>query len=172
VKLIAVLIALLLIVATSACLTTTKMGDIHVETDTTSSQTAQNATEPAINVTVSSLGEADTLTLNGVPTSPPSGYKFVEYATYFQNINATKMDMGNPYYFKLLDTRGKIYTFDPLTFSVKQTVKGKTLGGLSVKTNTRPGDTHSGIIFFKIPVTTEPKLLIYNDSTNRIAINL
>jgi hypothetical protein len=172
VKLIAVLTALLLIVATSACVTTTKTGEIHVETDTASSQTAQNATEPAINVTVSSLGETDTLTLNGVPTSPPPGYKFVEYATYFQNINVTKIDMGNPYYFKLLDTRGKLYTFDPLTFGVKQTVKGKTLGGLSVKVNTRPGDTHSGIIVFQIPRTTEPKMLIYNDSTNKIAIKL
>jgi hypothetical protein len=80
--------------------------------------------------------------------------------------------MGNPYYFKLLDARGKLYSFDPLTFSVKQTVKGKTLGGLAVKTDTKPGDTNSGIIVFQIPESTAPKMLIYNDSTNRIAINL
>jgi hypothetical protein len=172
VKLIAVLTALLLVVATSACVTTTKTGEIPIETNTTSSQNAQNATQSALNVTVVSLGETSTLSLNGVPTSPTSGYKFVEYATYFQNINGTKMDIGNPYYFKLINTKGKFYTFDPVTFSVKQTVQGKTLGGLTVKTNTKPGDTNSGIIVFQIPESTKPKILNYNDGINTINLNL
>ena len=81
---------------------------------------------------------------------------------------------GIAYHFQVARRdRATVYAFDPVTFSVKQTVQGKTLGGLAVKTGTKPGDTNSGIIVFQIPETDSAKdVLIYNDGTSRIALNL
>ena len=48
--------------------------------------------------------------------------------------------MGNPYSFKLRDMNGNIYSYDSFTYSLQQQVNGKTLKGLTVQSNTQPGE--------------------------------
>lgn len=99
----------------------------------------------------------------------------VKYALYFQNINAkgTNNDIGNPYSLRLRDAEGNLYFFDSYTFSLaEQHVNGQTLKGLSVQTNTQPGDKFGGMVVFQIPSSATPKTLTYDDYVNKITINL
>jgi len=126
-----------------------------------------------ISVNATSLGSSSTLSSSyGTPTAAATNNKFVTYAVYFQNLNKKDLDMGNPTEIKLRDTNGNIYSYDSFTYSLQQQVNGVTLKGLSVETNTQPGDKYSGLIAFQIPTSATPKSLTYDDYTNKITINL
>lgn len=173
-----VLLAILAITATSACIDTTNRNtDTNQAASNTPSgtPTSQNtpASQTSVRVTATNLGSFQTLTSSyGTPTAPATGNKFVEYAIYCENINAKNMQMGNTNYLKLRDTNGNIYSYDSFTFSVQRQVNGTTLKGLSYELNTQPGDKLSGLIVFQIPQSATPKSLTYDDYTNRITINL
>jgi hypothetical protein len=170
---IAVIVVLVLVIAISGCDGNNRnTGQTQVASYTPTS--SQNA--PTVSVTATSLGSSNSLSSNyGTATTPASGYKFVKYALYFQNINAkgTDANMGNPYSLRLRDTEGNIYSSDSYTFSLgAQQVNGVTLKGLSVELNTQPGDKYGGMVVFQIPASATPKTLTYDDFTNKITINL
>jgi Domain of unknown function (DUF4352) len=146
---------------------------------------------PSVSVNVISLGESSTLPskfgpptytydptlgmyVNPNPTaSAQSGYKYVTYALYFENINAQNLQMGNPLFITLHDTKGNVYKHDPWTYIIAEQQVGKdTVGWLDSQMHTQPGDTLSGLIVFQIPQSATPKSLTYDDHTNKITINL
>ncbi len=174
-KQITAIIVLLLVVASllvSGC--TTTRNEQTVQSNSTGTP-ASGQNSPTVSVKATSLGSSNTLSSSyGSPTAAVTGNKFVTYAVYLQNINAkgTDNDMGNPYSFKLRDTNGNIYSYDSFTYSLQQQVNGVTLKGVTVQTNTQPGDKYSGLIAFQIPTSATPKTLTYDDYTNKISINL
>ncbi|MGZ4849061.1 MAG: DUF4352 domain-containing protein [Halobacteriota archaeon] len=167
-----VLIAVLAVMGTSGC-TSSNRNEATVQAGSNASL-GSPSTASQVSVTATSLGSFNSLTTNfGTSTAPATGNKFVEYAMYFQNINKKGLDMGNPYNVKLRDTQGNLYSFDSNTFSLpQQQVNGTTLKGLTVQTNTEPGDKYAGLIVFSIPQSATPKALIYDDYTNKVTINL
>jgi hypothetical protein len=174
-KFLTAIAVLLLVVATSACIQTTTRNEGQTQAASyTPTSTNTPAGQPTVSVTATYLGESSTLNSNyGTATVPASGYKFVKYAIYCQNINAQKMSIGNPYSLRMRDTEGNLYNIDSYTFSLQeQQVNGKTLKGLSVETDTQPGDKMSGMVVFQIPTSAKPQSLTYDDYTNKITINL
>lgn len=161
---------ILIVVAISACVTTTRN---EVQTQTTSYTATSIVGQPTVSVTATYLSSTSSLTTYyDIPIAAAPGNKFVTYAIYCQNINAKDMLMGHPSFLTLHDTEGNIYSYDLSTYNVKQQVSGRTLGGLTAQTNTQPGDTKSGIIVFQIPQSATPKSLMYDDWTNSITITL
>lgn len=132
-----------------------------------------------ISVAATSLGSSNSLIgeFNLTENATP-GNKFVTYAVYCENINAKDRQMGNPYWLKLCDTDGYVYSHDLNTGSAQQQVGGTMLKGLDGEMNTQPGDNYAGVIVFQIPTNATPKSLTYDDSSTypdyptRITINL
>jgi uncharacterized protein YcfL len=172
-KPIVVIVVLLLVVASllvAGC--TTTRNEQTVSANSTANQ-ASNQNSPQLTVTATSLGSSSTLSSSyGTPTAAAANNKFVTYAMYFQNMNGKGVSMGNPTEVKLRDTKGNIYSYDSFTYSLQQQVNGVTLKGLSVETNTQPGDNYSGLIAFQMPTNATPKSLTYDDYTNKITVNL
>ncbi|MGZ8889670.1 MAG: DUF4352 domain-containing protein [Halobacteriota archaeon] len=154
--------------ARSAANTTTSIGETNASQAITSN--------PTVNVTATSLGEATGIksTYGSVQTTPLPGSKFVKFAMYFQNINASNYtSLGNPLYVTLRDKQGTLYSYDSSQYTMQpEQVGGQTLKGLTPQSGTQPGEKVSGIIVFEIPQSAQPKNLTYYDYTNRIVIEL
>ena len=166
-----VIIILVVIASLSIAGCTTSKNEQTVQSSSNTPTSSQNT--PTVSVTATYLGSENSLTSSyGTPTAAASGYKFVKYAVYFENINAKDMQMGNALFFTLRDTEGNIYSYDSFMFSVQQRVDGVILTGVTPQMNTQPGDKYSGLIIFQIPTSATPKSLTYDDYTNRITINL
>jgi hypothetical protein len=172
-KPIVVIGVLLLVVASLLVSGCTTQNQQTVSANPTGSTPTNSQNSPTVSVSATSLGSSSSLTSSyGTPTASATGNKFVSYAMYFQNINGKNLDMGNPTEVTLRDTQGNLYSYDSFTYSLQQQVNGVTLKGLTVQTNTQPGDKYSGLITFQIPASATPKSLTYDDYTNIITINL
>jgi hypothetical protein len=168
-KPIVVITVLLLAVAVSAC-----DGNRNQQATTAASYTpTSTVSQTTVSVSATSLGSTSSLTDSyGVTKTPATGYKFVKYAVYFQNINAKGIQMGNAGFFKLRDTEGNLYSYDPSMFTLEQQVNGVTLRGVMPQMNTQIGDKYSGLIVFQVPQSATLKSLTYDDYANSITINL
>jgi hypothetical protein len=87
-------------------------------------------------------------------SSPSVGNRYCVYYATARNVNAPSSGI-NVRSFKLVDTAGKSYDVDYAT--------SLSTGAFQGASNWKPGDSVSGIIAFLIPLTAQPKSIVYND---------